>query len=687
MCDRRHPRDDTTSAEILCANRARFGAASRIAYFLDVIVVTTVLAAGLPAVAADQDGMARAEPTPAAKVTRLAFLPLDNATGYSSHEWMRTAFPEIVAAKVVGCPGLHVAGNRDAAQALIGSNGTVPAHVTGSLVMAAARRLSADVMAWGVIEKSGSHLSVHLTWTSGQDGTILDQQVFDGDFDAPWALLSDMATASIAVAGCSPTVAQKERIAARAARDRYTLTLLGRALGTFYGVSGEPDIEAARDNLVRALRIDPGNAVVHAVQARFLAETGDLEGASRAAYQALELWPDFPSPHRCLARLLEQKGALEDAADHLEAVLEIDPGDLRSRFELARVLSGLQQVEPARQELAEVLAASPPPAIAVPAYRLEARLAALEADPVSTLIAYSRLLELDPFDVGAIRGLVACYMARNDLESAEQAARLLARLQRDDPVARHFLGEIALLGENFEGAVEAFRDEAAVDPSRSAAWAYLADAFRRSGDLGGQLDALETFAATDPGDPVPLNNMAVLRYKGRDFSGAIERLERAIERAPGWGVLHQNLGIVLAANGESERAFETLLTAVHLDPGLPLAQYHLGLLLAARDDFEGARTAFAAAVEAVGDPGGASGTEGAAVAPAGPHPVLAPALFNLGVVSLELGRTSDAARALAGYLEVAPGGASANLVRQWVDYLERRAAPVGPPRPARATMR
>ncbi len=599
--------------------------------------------------------------------TSVAFLPLDSRTGYSSHDWMRTAFPEIVGAKVTGCPSVHVMETEAITDTLRGSDGRVPERLTAARVMAAARRLHADLLVWGTIEKSATSLTVTLTFTRGEDGHTVERTAFQGDYEAPWTLLGDMAGTSLSVAGCVPDTAQQERIDAQAARDRYALTLFGRALCKRHGVGTPVDLEAARQDLMRALRIDPWNAVMYHTLARLLLETGDSEGAGRAAYQALELWPDDPVPHRVLARLLEEKNALEDAAEHLEAVLDTDPGDRLSRLELARILSRLNRVAEARATVGDVLATDPPPEVATQALKLEARLAALDGDLVSALLAYQRLLELDPGDADTVARLAACYLARGDLETAEDRARLLVRLRRESPLSYHLLGEIELLRDKVPDAVEAFQEEAALDPSRSAAWSYLAEALRRANDLPGRLDALETLAVADPLDPVPLNDLAVLRYEARDFEGAVALLDRAIELAPGWALLHQNLGMALAAQGESERAFEALLTAVHLDPGLPMAQYHLGLLLAARDDLEGATTAFQAAVRAVND-------SAHRASEATLHPVLEPALFNLGVVAVQSGQTTVAIRAFEQYLRIAPDAREANLLRQWIDHLTRQAA-------------
>lgn len=577
-------------------------------------------------------------------------LPFDSLSRYASHNWMRTAIPEVLASRLTGAGQLRVLEGSRAAEALRAGGLQVPDVVSLEAAMAAGRAVGADVVIYGSVDKRQNQLVVQANLGRVSDGKVLNQVALSGDFEAPWDALNELSRQILLKLGSTPTRSQEPRLVQQAARDRYSLTLFGRGVGQLYGVSGPVDLPGSEENLRRALRIDPNNPLFYCLFGLNQLQQKQDSDASAAFFEALKYWSDYPQVRRYMARLSETDNHLDDAIGHLQSVIVVEPSDMQAHFDLGRLLAELDRKGASLDEVTLVAKSDAPAALKVPALKLQAQLRAGLGDVNGMGDSFKALLVLAPNDAEARIGLAAFHMRRGSWAEAETHFKALATQNPTDPVPVHYLGEIALQKGELDAAVAAFKAEGALRPTHPTAWSYLGEAYRRAKNGAREVDAEGMAQVRDKKNPVPLNNLAVARYKEGDPHTALILLKQAIEVSPGWGLLHQNMGIVLAGMSQDAKAMESLQTALQLTPKLPAAHYQLGLLKVKAGDLRGAAASLEAACDS--DPG------------------LAAAFYNLGRVKEAIGDRSGAAKALTAYLQLSPRATDAEDVKARIARLK-----------------
>jgi len=125
------------------------------------------------------------------------------------------------------------------------------------------------------------------------------------------------------------------------------LELLGRAL------QQRGDFKAARDALVRALDIRPGNPKVHAALAEVLEALGDEPAAISELRVAIQQDGELTDARLHLARLLGRQGNLSEALDHLDVLVSIQPSGIDARLLRAETERALSRYDLAVADLCE----------------------------------------------------------------------------------------------------------------------------------------------------------------------------------------------------------------------------------------------------------------------------------------------------------------------------------------------
>lgn len=117
-------------------------------------------------------------------------------------------------------------------------------------------------------------------------------------------------------------------------------------------------LDAAAKVVQSGLARHPGSVAAIDLNARILADGGDMDGAQRAWKAALEIDPRHLGAHKGLGFLCFRRGDVEGALDHLEMALSADPTD-------AAVIQALKNVR-GTSDLPLVDTDEPEPAVAAP---------------------------------------------------------------------------------------------------------------------------------------------------------------------------------------------------------------------------------------------------------------------------------------------------------------------------------
>jgi Flp pilus assembly protein TadD len=162
---------------------------------------------------------------------------------------------------------------------------------------------------------------------------------------------------------------------------------------------------------------------------------------------------------------------------------------------------------------------------------------------------YRRMIERDPNDAAAHRGLGFAYLRLGELPQAIVHLERALQIGPDDALTRYNLGTAYASVGMSPHAIAQFRRAIEVQPD-------FAEAY---------------------------NNLGVLVQAQGDLAEATRLYRRAVELYPDYPEAHNNLGVMLQAQGQIDEAIAHFRRAVELRPDYALARSNLEAALAARD--------------------------------------------------------------------------------------------------------
>jgi tetratricopeptide (TPR) repeat protein len=151
-------------------------------------------------------------------------------------------------------------------------------------------------------------------------------------------------------------------------------------------------------------------------------------------------------------------------------------------------------------------------------------------------------------------------------------------------------GLAALQAKQYDQAVTSLAKASEVDPTQSAVWAQLGDAYAglAATKTGPEFDTtmqkgLEAYAKAielKPDDAAAHNNYALALAKAKKFPEMQAELKKAVDLdPPGAGKYYYNLGALLVNSGQNDAAGEAFKKAIDSDPNYAEAYYQYGVTL------------------------------------------------------------------------------------------------------------
>jgi tetratricopeptide (TPR) repeat protein len=221
--------------------------------------------------------------------------------------------------------------------------------------------------------------------------------------------------------------------------------------------SGNPGLAA--EYIVRAVKIDPGNAslrtnlgVILQAANRFeeaeeayrsvLVSSPDdfitlnnlgvvllaLERADEAigvCRKAIEINPNFAGAHNCLGNALEDAGRLEDAVEAYQRALELDPSDLDVGNNLGGIIRMMGEFEKALEIFQKILEQAPENVLA---HNNIGKTLMEQGKWKEAEGAFRKALEIDPGNSAAYTHIGNLFKKMGDLEAAEKSCRRALKL-------------------------------------------------------------------------------------------------------------------------------------------------------------------------------------------------------------------------------------------------------------------
>lgn len=323
-----------------------------------------------------------------------------------------------------------------------------------------------------------------------------------------------------------------------------------------------------------------------------LFEEGKLEAAENELRRAVKLAPKESLALAILGMVLVQRSQLEEAARYFERALAIDPSDRGTRYNLATVLARLGRTARAREHLERILREQPGHPQA------KGLLAALEAGGYEAALEHYRAgryresqAELERMIASGAREprvfslLGWCHHRQGRPEAALDAVRRAIGAAPKEATWYAHGAQILLENRDYEAAYRMALEALALDPRAAHALKLRGRIELERGAPRQAWDAFTQAVEADPNDPEAQLWLGIAQRALRQHEEAAATFERALAGFPQFAPLYAAYGELLRdpelrSLPQSEtRARALLEKAVALDAGLPQARYELGKLL------------------------------------------------------------------------------------------------------------
>jgi len=211
---------------------------------------------------------------------------------------------------------------------------------------------------------------------------------------------------------------------------------------------------------------------------------------------------------------------------------------------------------------------------------------------------------------------------RNDLQGAESAFRLA--LQRDPnlALARHYLGNILLMQNRLDVAVQEYGEAVRINPNLGETYYNLGLALHRQGQKEAAITAYRQALVIDPNKTATHYNLGLALYELGRIEEAIAAYQEAIKLDRSNAKAQFNLAITRQGQGKIEEAIAAYKQVIEIDPKNDTAYNNLGSLKVIQGDPEQAIAVYRQAIRQ--------------------NPENASAYYNLGVLLYNLGELKKA---------------------------------------------
>ncbi len=516
-------------------------------------------------------------PSVTATVPVVAVLPLANATGQGSNDFLAAGVGDSLTTSLASLSGITVVSR--AAVIGVAARDSDPAKI--------ARELGATYLVEGSVQRAGDRvrLSVNLI---RPDRSVAWADSVEGVVDGVFELQSRLAAALGRALSVQVSAADRVKLAQQPTSNAEALAAYWRGRGLLERRDLKGNTDAALDAFDEALRQDPNFAMAHAGRGEALwaryNDTRDPAAAQEAiaaGTTALRLDPSSAHVRYALAVTLAGTGRLEEAVDELQRALALQPNYDDARRELGSVLARQGKLDAALPEFQKAISMRPGYWGTYSAMGFYLYQAARYEEAAK---AFQQATVLQPDNYIGFQQLGAAYHRLGRFDEALQSYERASAIRPSAPafsnigVLRHERGDYA-------GAVEAYEKALSLRSNSHTTHRNLGDALRKLGRLD---DARRAYAraielakadlSVNPRDAVNLANLAVYLAKVGQFDAARARLADAMRLAPDdVQVLYRGAVVhVLARDGE--RGLDLLAAA--------LARGYSVVSAAGDDDFD-----------------------------------------------------------------------------------------------------
>ena len=351
-------------------------------------------------------------PEPSAVTTPVvAVLPLTNASGDSSKDYLALGVADNLITRLAALPSVTV----------LSRSAVADARSRAGDVKALATELDATYLVDGSVQQAGDRLRINLNLVR-KDASVAWGETVEGSFDKIFDLQTRLASVLAEALQVQLSAADRVNLAHQPTLNADALSAYWRGRALLERRDVEGNLAAALANFEEATRIDQHYAVAHAARgealwSRYLESRRpeDARAATEAGTTALRLDPNSPEVRYTLAVTLLGTGQLSAALEELQRALAIRPNFEDARVQLGRVLARLGKTDEALAEFRAISALRPNYAAPYSAMGTSLYEAGRFADAAT---AFERVTALQPDNVVAHQQVGVAYQALGDDDQA-----------------------------------------------------------------------------------------------------------------------------------------------------------------------------------------------------------------------------------------------------------------------------
>jgi tetratricopeptide (TPR) repeat protein len=330
-----------------------------------------------------------------------------------------------------------------------------------------------------------------------------------------------------------------------------------------FAIDLRTDWRATREELDRALELDPRDATKLAERGWVKASSGDPRGALADCARAIELDPRHALAHAIRGWVRGTLGEARAARLDLDRALELDP-----RSASAHLLRGLYladgEPDQALADLTRALELDPERSLARTARGMVLN---NRGDAKGAIAELDRAVALDPADSRAF-----CYRgnawlklgdrrrAVKDLDRAIELTPTFARAYFHRGLAKERSGDRRAAMADYGRSIE-------LDPTYAMAHTNRGGVRANLGDVEGGIADCNQALQLDPRLALAYEFRAKMRRRQGDSRAALPDVDKALELAPRQGDLYSLRALIKLELGDPRGAVEDCEAALRLDPG------------------------------------------------------------------------------------------------------------------------
>jgi tetratricopeptide (TPR) repeat protein len=491
----------------------------------------------------------------------VAVMPLANASGDESKDYLALGVAENLITRLAGLPSITV----------LSRSAVADARARTRALPTLAAELDATYLVDGSVQQSGEQIRINLSLVR-PDASVAWADTVEGRFDGILALQTRLASALAQAVVVQLSAADRVTLAQQATTSAEALASYwrGKALLERRDIKG--NLEAALASYDEAIRLDPRFADAYAARGEALwtrygdaRSPEDAQAAIEANNAALRLEPNRAEVRLALAVTLAGTGQPDTAIEELHRALALRPNFEDARIQLGRVLARQGKTDEAIAEFRKV--SDQRPNFVAPYSAMGTSL--YEAGRYrEAAAAFERVTVLQPDNVIAYQQVGVAYQSLGDNDRA-LAFYQKALAIRPYPPAYSNIGAIYHERGEYAKAVEAYQQAIALRPNARETHRNLGDALARMGRAAEAIAAYrrairlaEGDLKVNPRDARIVASLAVYLQKAGEAESAQARAAEAVALAPNDFEVLRRAAQVHALAGRQDAALGALESAL-----------------------------------------------------------------------------------------------------------------------------